>query len=108
MYRPPVAAYRNSGCKRPRAPSPPLERELIANDLAVMAIDDSGQVSPSVATAGDMGHVYGPAFVAFSGFGCVGRELEDEACGRVGVRTNRCPVGSGKPPFDSLRYPHDA
>jgi len=43
------------------------ERELIADDFAVMAIDDGGQVCPAVTTARDMRQVHGPPLVASFG-----------------------------------------
>ncbi len=43
------------------------ECELIADDLAVIAIDDGGQVCPAVTTARDMRQVHGPALVASLG-----------------------------------------
>jgi len=43
---------------------PPPEGELITHDLSVVAVDDGGQVPPTVRSAMDVGQVHGPTLVA--------------------------------------------
>ena len=38
--------------------------ELVTNNLAVMAVDDRGQVRPTIGAARDVGDIHGPALVA--------------------------------------------
>jgi hypothetical protein len=45
------------------------ERELVPDDLAVMAVDESHQVPPAVLTAVDVSHVHRPTLIASLGAG---------------------------------------
>jgi hypothetical protein len=43
------------------------KRELVSDDLPVMAVDDGGQVTPAVIPAADVGEIDGPALVGARG-----------------------------------------